>query len=94
MIVRTEVKEQPNGDILKFEYDENGLLINMTTQIKGGGRIRCIIANPERLEAVLDNTRRHFMNKMKMQSDEAMKVYEDYTQRKLTNLAAKKKQSV
>lgn len=94
MIVRTEIKEQPNGDIFTVEYDENDVPVKFCTEIKKGGRIRCEIMNPERWHTTVDNLYKYFINKRKMQSDESMKVYEDYKERKLAELTAKKKQKV
>ena len=58
------------------------------------GRVTFEIMNAERLEENLDNVRRHFINKMKMQSDEQMKVFEDYAVRKRAELSKRANKNI
>lgn len=69
-----------------------GILATMTiVRESEAGRVTFEIMNAERLEETLDNVRRHFINKMKMQSDEQMKVFEDYAVRKRAELDSRAK---
>lgn len=87
MIVRTEIKEQANGDIMTVQYDENEVPVKFGMDIKAGGRIRCEIMNPDRWHTAVDKIYQSYKFKMKMQSDAQMRVYEDYTVRKHAQLA-------
>lgn len=72
-----------------------GILATMTIVRESElGRVTFEIMNAERLEENLDNVRRHFINKMKMQSDEQMKVFEEYAVRKHTELAKRAKKNI